>query len=268
MSVAEAASALGMQAPHVSNVEAGRTSLSPERLAILARAASGTSATYIEALAEMGQESGKGWWSEYRSDLRLPYLDVAELEASAVTLTNYEPMFVPGLLQTREYAAAIHRGGYARSPEEREGVAVDFRMRRQKILTGERPPHLHAIVHEAALHASFGSREIMRGQLQRLIEASRMSNVTVQVLPFDGPVPFGTSFTLAEPPEPELGTVVVAHVDGSRYLGDLDSLAWYSHTFDRLCEVALPPVDAEVRPESHATRDSLGLIQRLLYPLL
>jgi hypothetical protein len=193
---------------------------------------------------------------------------LAELEDAAVEVINYEPLFVPGLLQTRAYAAAIHRRGYARATSQEHELAVEFRMQRQQVLAGERPVRLHAVVHEAALHPSLGDPGVMREQLQRLIEMSRLPHVTVQVLPFDGPVPFGTSFTLIVPPARRLSTVIVSHIERSLYLGEPETLARYEELFANLQTAALAPVDAGVPPEGHAAKDSLGLIQRLLYPLL
>ncbi|MGK5631449.1 helix-turn-helix domain-containing protein [Streptomyces sp. URMC 123] len=268
LSSTEAAAALGMKQPQLSNAEAGKTGLNEERVRHLAQAAGISASPFLEALIEMGQEAGRGWWSGYRTLLRPSLLDVAELEAGATAIAAYEPMFIPGLLQTREYASVIHREGYARATAEEQELAVEFRMHRQSVLYGEDAPAFHAVIHEAALHASFGSRETMRGQLLRLIEMSRLPNVTIQVLPFDGKVPFGTSFTLTEPAVPELSTVVVAHIEKSLYLGDADALARYRNWFARLTEVALPPLDATVSPEAHIAKDSLGLLLRLLYPLL
>jgi transcriptional regulator with XRE-family HTH domain len=268
LSVAEAAGLMGMKPPHLSNVESGRTSLTTERLHVLVQASGIRNNPYVDALLEMGQDSGKGWWSQYRNELPQPYLDFAELEASAVTLINYEPMFVPGLLQTRSYAEAVHRGGYTRRSQEYHAAAIDFRIRRQAVLLGERPPRLHFIFHEAALHAAFGDRELMRDQMLRLIEVSRLPHVTVQVLPFEGQVPFGTAFVLVEPSVPELSTAVITQVDGSHYLADADSLSWYKRLFATLAEGALPRIDTEVMSDARTARDSLGLIQRLLYPLL
>jgi hypothetical protein len=109
---------------------------------------------------------------------------------------------------------------------------------------------------------------IIATQLQRLIEASRLPHVAVQILPFDGPVPFGSSVTLVEPAVRPLSTVIVAHIEKSLYLGDAEANARYTDLFAKLRKAALPPVDAGVPPEAHAAKDSLGLIQRLLYPLL
>ncbi|MEU7040308.1 helix-turn-helix transcriptional regulator [Streptomyces varsoviensis] len=268
LNVGESADVMGMHQSHISNVETGRTSLSEDRLRALAAAAGEVREEFVRALVEMARASGKGWWSAYRHDLPAPHLDFAELEASVERLDAYEPLFIPGLLQTREYAAAIHRDGYGQGSPAWQDIAVDFRMRRQKVLTEEGAPKLHVITHEAALRPSLGDREVMRDQLLKLIEVSRCPNVTVQVLPFDGPVPYGTAFTLAEPSLPDLGTVIVPQVDGSLYLGDADSLAQYNETFARLKRLALPAVDAAMAPEAQVRKDSLGLIQRLLYPLL
>ncbi|WP_369172167.1 helix-turn-helix domain-containing protein [Streptomyces sp. R28] len=267
LTATRAAEVMGMNASHISTVESGRTGLSADRLRLLA-AAGCEDSTYVEALVELGQADGKGWWTEYRERARPSLLDLAELEDAATEVINYEPLFVPGLLQTRAYAAAIHQCGYARATSQEHELAVDFRMQRQRVLAGERPTHLHAIVHEAALHPSLGDPGIMREQLQRLIEVSRLPHVTLQVLPFDGPVPFGTSFTLIVPSVRRLGTVIVSHIEKSLYLGDAEALARYEELFASLRAVALSPVDAGVPPEGHATKDSLGLIQRLLYPLL
>jgi transcriptional regulator with XRE-family HTH domain len=264
---ARAAEVMGMNASHISTVESGRTSLSAERLRLLASASGCEEATYVEELIALGQASGKGWWTEYREQLRPSLLDLAEIEDQAESIVCYEPMFMPGLFQTLAYATAGYRGGYAHASPEQQEREVDFRMQRQHVLTADRPPLIHAVIYEAALHASWGSPEIMRDQLLRLIEMARLPYVTLQVLPFDGRVGFGTSFTLLEPAVPQLSTVVVEHVERALYLGEPEALARYRNWFARLCEAALPPVgvaDAGAFP----AKNSLGLIQRLLYPLL
>ncbi|UQA97792.1 DUF5753 domain-containing protein [Streptomyces halobius] len=216
----------------------------------------------------MGQASGKGWWSDYRQTLTAAHLDLAGLESASIVLHTYEPMFIPGLLQTREYAAVIHRDGYVDLSPEWQRQAVEFRMQRQELLAGERPPRLHAIIHEAALRPSLGSREVMRGQLLKLIEVSRRPEVAIQILPLDGRVGFGTGFTQFHPQVRELSTTVVSHIERDLYLEDENSMAKYRDRFAKLEVVALPPVDVAASPEARKAKDSLGLIQRLLYPLL
>ncbi|MFH8406437.1 helix-turn-helix domain-containing protein [Streptomyces sp. NPDC018019] len=261
LSVGESAAVMGMHQSHISNVESGRTSLSAERLRALAAAVEGIDAAYVEALIALGRQTGKGWWSVYRNSVRAPLLDFAELEAGAESIACYEPLFVPGLLQTRAYATAVHRGGYVDVPRSAEAAAVEFRVERQRVLAGEGAPRLHAVVHEAALRVTFGGRQLMRDQLLRLLDACRLPNVTLQVLPFEGPVAFGAPFTVLMPPVRELSTVVVPHVENSLYLGDADAVDRYAHTFAKLAEAALPPA-------AQRSKDTVRLIERLLYPLL
>ncbi|WEV25599.1 helix-turn-helix transcriptional regulator [Streptomyces sp. 71268] len=268
LSVTEAAELVGTRQSHLSNAEAGRTSLSQERLRRLADTVTGIGDTYIEALVELDQGAGGGWWDSYRNRVRSSLLDIADLESRAERLLIYEPMFIPVHLQTAAYATAGFRGGYARVSPQEQDLDIEFRMRRRQVMESGTPAYFHAVIHEAALHATFGDRSIMREQLAFLIEGSRRPNVTIQILPFDGPVAFGTGFTLAVPAEAELSTVVVGHVEKSLYLGDSDSLSRYNQWFASLSDRALPPVDASVQPEAHRVKDSLGLIQRILYSLL
>ncbi|MEU7242625.1 DUF5753 domain-containing protein [Streptomyces sparsogenes] len=144
----------------------------------------------------------------------------------------------------------------------------EFRMLRQKILTGENAPRFHAIIHEAALRPSMGDHELMRAQLLRLVEASRLPNVTLQILPFDGPIAFGTGFLMIEPRVADLNMTLVSHVEQTLYLEDPASIARYDEHFARLEAMALAPIDATAAPETRIAKHSLGLIQRILYPLL
>jgi transcriptional regulator with XRE-family HTH domain len=270
MSVAEAAALLSMKQPQLSNIEAGRTGVSPERIRALAQASGEIHEEYVEALIELSQDAGKGWWTEYRPHLRPSYLDLAELEAGAVQLWSYEPMYIPGLLQTREYVAAIHRESFIPSAPEVRERAVEFRMQRQRVLTGENAPQLHAIIHESALRVCFGGREVMRDQLLRLIEVSRLPNVTIQVFPFDveGRVAYTGSFMRIDPVVAELGTVLVEQLGKSLMCDDEQSLSHYGDVFGILSSLALPSIDVEAAPEARRTKDSLGLVQHVLYPLL
>ncbi|MEU3959357.1 helix-turn-helix transcriptional regulator [Streptomyces buecherae] len=270
LSSSDAARLLGIKQPQLSNVESGKTGLSPARVLQLADAAGVKSGPFIEALNDMGQDSGKGWWTSYRKDLGESHLDLAELESGAVALRNYELLFIPGLLQTADYAMAVHGGGYAESVREVQNTAVEFRMERQRVLVGDHPPKLHAIIHEAALRVLYGGREVMREQLLKLVEASRLPNVTIQVVPLEDEqrAAFNHSFMVIEPNVLELGTVLVDQLATAQLLGETQAIADYTESFARLSELALPPVDTKVAPEQRRVKDSLGLIQHILYPLL
>ncbi|MEW1922785.1 DUF5753 domain-containing protein [Streptomyces sp. NPDC088360] len=217
----------------------------------------------------MSEESGKGWWTAYRQVLPQPVLDLAELEAAADALHSYESLFIPGVLQIAEYTRSIFMSSQSeRSTSELER-AVQFRMERQKILTQERPPTLHAVIHEAALHVRFGGTAVMRKQLLHLIRMAEMPHVTIQVLPFtaEGLSAFSTPFLLIGSHGAALDTVLVETPASSLYVHEREAVDKYTTRFARLSSTALPPLDAKVPASAHDSRDTLSLIQHLLYSL-
>ncbi|GAA3834319.1 hypothetical protein GCM10023083_78270 [Streptomyces phyllanthi] len=171
---------------------------------------------------------------------------------------------IPGLLQTEEYARAVL--SETESDPQRVDRYAEFRLARQRALTDVT---FHAVIHEGALHSHVGGPKVMRTQLLRLIEMSRLPNVTVQVFPYEAGAysAYSQSFVIFGGTAPELDTVYLEHPTHSLFLRDGDQLDEYARMFERLCELALPPVDPESPPEAHRSRDSLSLIQHVMYTL-
>jgi hypothetical protein len=245
----------------------GRTSILADRLQMLCSTYGCKDVPYLDALMALSEASGKGWWTAYRKRISAGALDLAELEAGSTTLRYHETLLVPGLFQTADYARALFR-----TPKlgfENIEDAVDFRLARQTVLTGERPPTVQAVIHEAALRMRFGGIDVMRAQLLHLVELARLPHVTIQVFPFAAePYPaISGTFLHTSPEIGLLGTVVLEHPTGSTYLSDREHLTRYEALFNRLAEQALAPVDPATPPESHAAKDSLALIQHVLYAL-
>ncbi|WP_246143289.1 DUF5753 domain-containing protein [Actinacidiphila oryziradicis] len=217
----------------------------------------------------MSESTGKGWWSGYKGKLSPSTLDLAEFESQATGLRSFESLFIPGLFQLEHYTRAIFRASDTVTTREEVETAVAFRMDRQAILADEDPPEVHAVIHEAALHMRFGGAAAMRKQLLRLVELADLPNVAIQILPFtaDGVSALNTPFCFLSSHAGALETVLVEHPAESMYLHAADSISKYRRQFDRLSAAALPPVDTKVTPVSHDSRDSLGLIQYVLYTL-
>ncbi|MBA4860937.1 helix-turn-helix domain-containing protein [Streptomyces sp. PSKA54] len=268
-SVTEGGEFIGMARAHLGHVEAGRTAIPPEKLRTLCRAYRCTREPLIEALVAMGEDSGKGWWTEYRHAVAPAALDLAELEAAADALLSYESLFIPGILQIADYTRSIFRSSQSERSEYDLDKAVRFRMERQRILAQEQPPTLHAVIHEAALHVRFGGAAVMRRQLLHLIRMAELPHVTIQVLPFtaEGLSAFSTPFLFAVSHKSALETVLVENPAASHYVHERDAVLRYRTRFDRLRAASLPPVDPGVPASSHESRDSLALIQHLLYSL-
>jgi hypothetical protein len=179
----------------------------------------------------------RGWWTTYG------VLDdnYVEFEAEASKISTYELAIVTGLLQTPAYARAIQRGWLMKDEEEIERL-VGLRMERQKILEDENPPKLWAIIDEAALTRSFGSREAKIEQLQRLIDTEQMEHVVVQVLPtVAAPHPgLGGSFVILDY-EDDPSLVYRETRPGSSYVEGVAEVEERREVFQHLSATALGP---------------------------
>ncbi len=112
------------------------------------------------------------------------FLDIAELEHHARYMRSLQPVTMPGLLQTPEYARALFSAALPRLPEDEVEARVEHRMRRATVLDRDEPPEFASIVHEAALRMRPGGRKVARAQLEYLLEAVDRPNVSLRVIPF------------------------------------------------------------------------------------
>jgi transcriptional regulator with XRE-family HTH domain len=263
---AEACARAGLSKPHLSHIEAGRTACPEPRLRALLDAYGCSDGTLIGALVAMTQATGKGWWTEYREVLSERARDLAELESVTHAFRSFEWLHVPGLLQTPDYMRELFQGS---SPDATSGLMekyVDFRLRRQQVLTERALPNYHAVIHEAAFHMHFVSRKTMRGQLQYLVEAAQFPNVTIQLLPFKAesyPASPGAPFTIHDAAAPQLATVCVEQPINLLFLDDQFHIDRFSSDFARMSNVSLAPLI----PTQDHQESSLGLVEHLRYIL-
>jgi DNA-binding XRE family transcriptional regulator len=185
-----------------------------------------------------------GWWQHYGDVLPSWFRTYVDLEQAATLIRTYEGQFVPGLLQTDDYMRAVVRGAHLEESGEEVGRRVRLRLARQMLLTRQGPPRLWAVVDEAALRRPVGGPEVMRGQLERLIEATKLPNVTLQILPFASgahPAMVG-SFAVLRFPDEELPDIVyLEHLTSALYLNKPDEVDQYLHVMESICVRAAPP---------------------------
>ena len=197
-----------------------------------------------ELLAMAREANAPGWWQRYGDVLPQWFRAYVDLESAATLIRTYEGQFIPGLLQTDDYMRAVIHGAHLDESAEEVGRRVRLRMARQTLLTREHPPRLWAVVDEAALRRPVGGREVMRGQVERLIEAAKLPNVTLQVLGFDSgahPAMVG-SFSVLRFPDQELPDVVyLEHLTSASYLNKPDEVDRYLHVMESICVRAAPP---------------------------
>ncbi|WP_164384669.1 helix-turn-helix transcriptional regulator [Streptomyces sp. OM5714] len=183
LSAIEAAALLGVNRVQISHIESGLAGVSEERLRRLAAHYSCTDEAFVDALVVMATDRTRGWWEEYRGLLPTPFLDIAELEHHSTFRQDVEFLFVPGLLQTEDYARAAFSSRVPELPRAELDLRVRHRMQRKVVL--EAPVPYESLIHEAALRIRVGDRVTARAQLDRVLELSEADHISVRVIPFD-----------------------------------------------------------------------------------
>ncbi|MCZ7423228.1 MULTISPECIES: helix-turn-helix transcriptional regulator [unclassified Micromonospora] len=229
----------------ISRMELGRVGFKERDVADLLTLYGVTAEQERAALLKLARDANNpGWWHRYGDVLPSWFQSYLGLEAAAALIRSYEVQFVPGLLQTREYARAVVLLGHGTAGPEEIDRRVDLRMRRQELLARPRPPRLWAVVDEAALRRPIGGPQVMRGQLEALLEATRTPNVRLQVIPFaaGGHAAAGGAFTILRFGDQDLPDIVyIEQLTSAIYLDKREDLDFYAVAMERLCVEAEPP---------------------------
>lgn len=242
----------------ISRMELGRVGFKTRDIEDLLTMYGVTDEAEREPLLKLARRANQpGWWQRYGDNVPTWFSPYLGLETSAALIRTYEVQFVPGLLQTEDYARAVillgHRG--AGADEIARRVAV--RMRRQQVVTrADAPAHLWAVVDEAALRRPIGGPVILRQQITKLMEWTKLSNVTIQVIPFQagGHAAAGGAFSMLRFAAADLPDVIYTEqLTSALYLDKRDDVDRYAEAMERLCIEAEPPA---------RTVDILGRILR------
>ncbi|MGW6354275.1 MULTISPECIES: helix-turn-helix transcriptional regulator [unclassified Streptomyces] len=216
-----------------------------------------------EAFVTLAEEANKpGWWQRFHDILPGWFSMYVSLEGAASLIRSYEPHFVPGLLQTEDYARGVLRSGaVGRALAEDPDVVerhVALRMQRQELITREDAPRLWMVMDETALRRPVGGPDVMRGQIDRLLEVTELANVTLQIAEFAaGPHP-GTygpfvlfRFAMSELPD----MVYSEYLTGAVYLDARPEVATHLEVMDRMAAHAAT---------AHRTKDILRDLRKEL----
>ena len=229
----------------ISRLELGRVSFKERDITDLLTHYGVADAEQREALLAMAREANTpGWWHNYDDVLPSWFQTYVGLEEAATLIRSYEVQFVPGLLQTEDYARAVTIAGNPDARAEEVERRVSLRTTRQQVLTRPYPPTVWAVVDEAALRRPIGGSKVMRAQIRRLLDLMDLPNVTVQVMPFrfGGHAADGGAFSILRFPEPDLPDVVYIEQLGSAlYLDKRENVDRYVQTMDRLTVDSQPP---------------------------
>lgn len=231
----------------ISRMELGRVSFKERDIEDLLTLYDVTDEEERARLLELARQANTpGWWHRYGDVLPSWFHSYLGLEAAASMIRTYEVQFIPGLLQSSEYARAVVLLQHSGARPEEIDRRVNLRMTRQKILTREEPAQLWAVVDEAALTRPIGGSKVMRGQIEALFELIEMPNVRVQIIPFEagGHAAAGGAFTILRFADPELPDVVyVEQLTSALYLDKADDVDTYTAAMERLCIEARPPAE-------------------------
>jgi len=185
-----------------------------------------------------------GWWHRFNDVLPHWFQAYVGLEEAAVRIRTYEVQFVPGLLQTKEYARAVVTAGSAGLSADEISQRVDLRLERQRLFDRPDPPVFWAVIDEAALRRPIGGAEVMRAQIEHLIDLMRQPSITIQVMPFSfgGHSAEGGAFTILRFADNELPDIVyVEQLASALYLDKREDVDRYSEVMERLCAVSTTP---------------------------
>jgi transcriptional regulator with XRE-family HTH domain len=230
---------LGCSPSKVSRIETGHTSATPRDVKDMLDIY-GVNGVESEELVQISREARqKGWWHPFSPVLTGAYVG---LEAAARSIRAYEQQVVPGLLQTDKYALAMIRAARSGDSEREIEQRVSVRMARQALLIQDDPIDLQVVLDEAVVSRPVGGDEVMRDQLRRLVEATRLPNVTLQILPFAAGAHAGMdgTFAILDFPDAEDPNVVFAeNATGGLFLEKSDELRKYNSIFDTIRSSAL-----------------------------
>lgn len=253
MSLDDAAKALRVTPLTIRRLEKAEVSLKPLYVEKLLQTY-GAEQQEVDEFVDLAEQANEpGWWHAYRDVVPSWFSAYVSLETGAKTLRTYEPHYVTGLLQTHGYARAVLQGGFPNdSPEDLER-RVDLRLRRQTLLDKPDAPTLWVVMEEAVLHRMVGGAEVMREQIDRLLEVSELSHVSVDIVPFTAGAHVGACapFTYFRFEEPELPDVVYSEIlSASMYLDQRSDVVAHLEAHNRMSLLT-------------SSTDSRGLLNRM-----
>ncbi len=244
----EAGASIGVGESRLGRIEAGRAGLEEHDVKQLLELYGIHDAAERDELLILAREANRpGWLQAFSGAMPAWFRPYVDLEEAAQVIRTYEVQFIPGLLQTEDYARAVIAQALSEPPTQEVDRRVALRLRRQQILTTPNPTRLWAVIDEAALWRPIGGSDVTRAQLRALLDAARLQHITVQVMPFrvGGHAGEAGAFTILRFPEPELHDIAyLEQLTGAMYLERDDDMDHYGAAMERLCVQSASPEES------------------------
>lgn len=233
----------------ISRIETAVTAATATDVALILDSCGVTDEDVRAGLLRLTREGARrGWWQSYRSVLSPAYEDLISLESEAEQVSTWQPVMIPGLLQTGEYAKQIIAAtAMGEAIADRVTALVEVRLARQAVLTRHAPLTLRAIIGEAALRTRTEDTRIMSEQLARLLSAGQWPNVTIQVLPLSRPPHVGQTGAYSILGYGDHASLDVVHIESltqALYVEGRENVAAYQDAIEALRASALSAADS------------------------
>lgn len=240
----DAAQAIHGSSSKISRIELGRTGLKNQDVEDLLTLYGVRDQADREGLLTLAEHASKpGWWQSYLDVIPAWFEPYLGLEQAARMIRCYEVQFIPGLLQTEDYARAVILLGHAGAPADEIDRRVSLRMKRQEILRRPDPPCIWAVIDETALRRPIGGVATMRRQIMYLIEIAEHPRVTIEIAPLGmgGHAAAGGPITMLRFPEDAIRDLVYLEQLTSAYYPDRQAdIDHYWHVMNHLVTEAEP----------------------------
>ncbi|GGU28398.1 helix-turn-helix domain-containing protein [Streptomyces daghestanicus] len=242
----EVAAFLDSTSAQMSQIEAGISGVSAERVRRLANHYECEDEAFVDALATVAEERSRGWWDDYRGVLPQVNLDVAEAEHHATFMREVVITYVPGLLQTPDYARAVFRYMRPDLTEAELAPRVEHRMMRRRAIEGDKPTPYETIVHEFALRIRVSDRRTSLSQLQLILEEIERGHAVVRVIPVhrDGFPGADASMMYLGGRVPKLDTGLLDSPTGTLFIDAEEHLNRLRTLFRTVRESSLEPLES------------------------
>jgi Domain of unknown function (DUF5753) len=233
----------------MNRIEKAKTGISTNDLKVLLPLYGITDEERIEELLALARAARQSpWWSRYSDVAPTTLLELIEYEYAASAVSQFETIFVPGILQTEEYASAVLQGFYGEKfPAERVAALVELRTRRRDLLTSENAPKFSFVLDESVIHRLVGSPAIMSRQFMHLVSVAELSNVTIQIVPYTAglhPGMKGPFEVVQFADAPDENIVFLEGPRGDLISDDPEETDSYLEDFRRITEKSIEPSDS------------------------
>jgi transcriptional regulator with XRE-family HTH domain len=243
---AEVARAMDWSPSKLIRIEKGDVSVSTNDLKALLSHYGVKDHVKVNKLVDLARSArGSSFYDQYTDMLGPGFKEYLAYEASTSVLRQYDPLFVPGLLQTEEYARGLFEG-MSKADQVRADRGWAVRQHRQEVHDRKRPPEMLFVLDEAALRRQVGRGQSMRYQLEWIKEHAAKTNISIQIMPFSRgahPGMYG-NFNILEFTDSNLDDLVYVETIDTATINDIKLLAEYLDKFGQLQEMALTPEDS------------------------